>query len=85
MGTSGYFPDPYDCSVFHYCNGKEMCDSFSNRSVELQDSKIEANHCCALRVVSGVHVSTDDDLIDGTFASLFRSRELRLAGRSARM
>ncbi|CAF4271084.1 unnamed protein product, partial [Rotaria magnacalcarata] len=20
-GTSGYFPDPYDCSVFHYCDG----------------------------------------------------------------
>jgi hypothetical protein len=22
-GSSGYFPDPYDCSVFHYCDGKE--------------------------------------------------------------
>lgn len=21
-GVQGHFPDPYDCSVFHYCNGK---------------------------------------------------------------
>ncbi|CAF2947672.1 unnamed protein product [Rotaria sp. Silwood2] len=21
LGSSGYFPDPYDCSVFHYCDG----------------------------------------------------------------
>ena len=23
LGSSGYYSDPYDCSVFHYCDGKE--------------------------------------------------------------
>ena len=33
-GRSGYFPDPYDCSVFHYCDGKETRWIFT-RSVTL--------------------------------------------------
>ncbi|UJR09680.1 hypothetical protein I4U23_013914 [Adineta vaga] len=24
LGSSGYFPDPYDCSVFHYCDGAKV-------------------------------------------------------------
>ena len=23
-GVQKYFPDPYDCSAYHYCNGKTM-------------------------------------------------------------
>jgi hypothetical protein len=34
-GVQGHFPDPYDCSAFHYCNGQ-----FDHEQL------IETNHCC---------------------------------------
>lgn len=35
-GVQEHFPDPYDCSVFHYCNGLLMIYRFSSlRSIDV--------------------------------------------------
>ena len=41
LGSSGYFPDPYDCSVFHYCDGKVQL-SFKV-SIALRESRYESS------------------------------------------
>ncbi|CAF0736401.1 unnamed protein product [Adineta steineri] len=42
-GSSGYFPDPYDCSVFHYCDGaKSQSDSLLCSSGLIWSSRMES-------------------------------------------
>ncbi|CAF3190548.1 unnamed protein product [Rotaria socialis] len=43
VGTSGYFPDPYDCSVFHYCDGvRGQSDSLLCSSGLVWSSRLES-------------------------------------------
>ncbi|CAF1128570.1 unnamed protein product [Adineta ricciae] len=43
LGSSGYFPDPYDCSVFHYCDGaKTQSDSLLCSSGLIWSARMES-------------------------------------------